>query len=329
MSPKVSVVIPNYNGKEYLEKCVESLFLQDVSAFEIIIVDDASDDGSFDSLKKKYPPRDSFPIIKYIARSENGGFCSCVNDGILNADSQYVILLNNDTEVEPSFVRSLHSAISRNNRIFSVAAKMISLHDKKKIDDSGDLFCSLGWAFSPGKDKSIDKYNKKARIFAGCGGATIYRRNVLLRLGMFDVNHFAYLEDIDIGFRAKLHGYINMYEPTAICYHAGSATSGSRYNGFKIKLAAQNSMYVIYKNMPTWMLLVNLPQIAAGIVIKSIFFARKKYLREYLEGIRNGIKLSLSKKGRKNRMNFDKIPLKRQILIEAELLINTLRRLFG
>lgn len=330
MSIKVSVVIPNYNGKEYLDKCISSLMVQDFNQFEIIVVDDCSADQAFDLCKEKYENSGSATVsVKFIKRPVNGGFCACVNDGIVNADGQYVLLLNNDTEADISMVGNLYKAICSSNRVFSVGAKMIQLHNKELLDDAGDLYCILGWAFSPAKDKSVSKYSKKARVFACCGGCAIYRRDILLKLGMFDDNHFAYLEDIDIGYRAKLHGYINMYEPSAVVYHAGSATSGSRHNDFKVRLAAKNSIYLIFKNMSSWQFIINWPMLMLGIFIKIVYFSRKNLGLSYIQGLKQGFELCHSKKGIQKKIDFSRIPLSRVIAIECELVINTFRRFFG
>lgn len=333
MAPKVSVVIPNYNGKEYLEKCLESLLVQDVDYFEIVVVDDCSKDDAFEECRDKYQSKyDAKEInikIKFIKRKENGGFCASVNDGIVNSDGEFILLLNNDTEADIGLVRNMYQAIWAERRVFSVGAKMIQLHNKELLDDAGDLYCSLGWAFSPAKDKPVTKYNKKAKVFACCGGCVIYRRSVLIKLGLFDDNHFAYLEDIDIAYRAKIHGYINIYEPKAVVYHAGSASSGSRHNEFKVTLAAKNSIYIIFKNMPAWQFIINWPQIILGILIKMVFFARKGLLGAYIKGLKQGFKLCHSKAGRRRKVDFSHIPLGRMIGIELELLVNTVRRLVG
>ncbi len=328
MSIKVSVVIPNFNGKDYLDKCISSLLIQDFKWFEIIIVDDCSTDQAFNLCREKYADNGGIPI-KFIKRRNNGGFCACVNDGIINSDGQYVLLLNNDTEADKSLVGNLYKAICNKNRIFSVGAKMIQLHNQELLDDTGDLYCLLGWAFAPAKDKPVSKYSKRAKIFASCGGCAIYRRDVLLKLGLFDDNHFAYLEDIDIGYRAKLHGYVNMYEPSAVVYHAGSATSGSRHNDFKVRLAAQNSIYLVFKNMAYWQLLVNWPMLFLGILIKLVYSTRKGLGQSYLQGLKQGFVLCHSKKGFQKKVDFRRIPLGRVVGIECELIINTFRRLLG
>ena len=301
---KTTVVIPNYNGIKYIEACLESLYSGTEKNIDVIVVDNASTDGSLELIKER------FPDVRLIENSENTGFCSAVNQGIKASNTPYVILLNNDTQAGISFVHEMEKAMDSDSRVFSASAKMVSLYDKDKIDDAGDFYCALGWAFARGKGKSISehpgKYDKDCDIFAACAGAAIYRRELFDddKVGMFDENHFAYFEDIDIGYRAKLQGYVNRYVSGALVYHAGSATSGSRYNAFKTKLASRNSVYLVYKNMPLFQILINMPFLIAGFAIKTLFFIKKGFGSEYMHGIVNGIKLSAGKEGRKHKQRF-------------------------
>ena len=118
-----------------------------------------------------------------------------------------------------------------------------------------------------------------------------------MEIGLFDEEHFAYLEDMDIGYRARIAGYENWYFPQARVYHVGSATSGSQYNVFKVRYSSRNNVYMIYKNMPSVQILLNLPLLLVGFAVKFLFFWRKGFGREYAEGIKNGI--LLCKKDRK------------------------------
>lgn len=333
MQIKVSVIIPNYNGKEYLENCMDSLMRQEVRSFEVIVIDDASSDDSLLRVKEKYPENGAFPRTRYAVHEENTGFCRAVNDGIALAEAPYVVLLNNDTAAEPSFIKELYYAIRRyekmpdRKKIFSVQAKMISMQDKEIIDDAGDYYCALGWAYAAGKGEPASHYEKERKIFAACGGAAIYKKEILQLLGGFDENHFAYLEDIDIGYRAKLYGYENLFTHKAVVYHAGSAVSGSRYNPFKARLSARNSIYVIYKNMPDWQIIVNLPLFVIGCSLKVLFYILKGMGDTYIKGMAEGFQLCRSAEGKRRRQDFKQIGFLRCLKIEGELLGNTFRRL--
>ncbi len=321
---ETTVVIPNLNGMKYLEACLHSLYACEEQPFPVIVVDNGSTDESVDFI------RSHFPQTELICFDENKGFCGAVNAGILAAKTPYVILLNNDTTVAPGFVSYLTNSVKENAGFFSVGAKLVSMKEPDVTDDAGDYYCALGWAFARGKGKPQSRYSKPCEVFAACAGAAIYRTDVLKRLGLFDEAHFAYLEDMDIGYRAKLHGYRNRFEPRAIVYHAGSASSGSRYNEFKVRLSSRNSVYLIGKNMPALQIFINLPFLFAGFFIKYMFFARKGFGKIYLQGLYKGLCMCFSKSAKKRRIPLSAAHIGRCICIEGELLYNLfVRRLFN
>ncbi len=315
---KTTVVIPNYNGKNYLDGCLSSLYKGTLEP-EIIVVDNGSADGSARLVEEKYPK------TKLITFTENTGFCKAVNAGIKASSTEYVLLLNNDTVSDEHMIEYMERAIRRNEKIFSVGAKMLNLHEPDKLDGAGDLYCALGWAYARGKDKAADAYPNSCRIFSACGGAALYRRKVFEEIGYFDENHFAYLEDVDIGYRANIYGYYNRYVPEAVVYHAGSAVSGSRHNNFKVKLSARNSIYLIWKNMPLIQVLLNFPFLLAGYLTKLLFFTIKGLGGAYLKGLLEGFKLIFSA-GRKNKVKFSFKNFKNYLWIQGQLWINIFRR---
>lgn len=283
---KVTVVIPNLNGMNYLEGCLTSLRKQSEQSFETILIDNGSSDGSVPYV------REHFPEVKVRAYHRNTGFCHAVNDGILLADTPYVLLLNNDTVCREDLLKNLLSAMEEGGReVFSCCAKLVSMKDPGRIDDAGDFVCALGWAFARGKGMPSSDFTRQEECFACCAAAAMYRRDAFRRVGLFDEKHFAYLEDIDIGWRARRLGMRNLYVPSALVFHAGSATTGSRHNEFKVRQAAGNSLYMLWKNMPAWQLLLNGPMIMAGILIKAAYFARLGLGKAYLSGLGRGFSL--------------------------------------
>ncbi|MDD3412725.1 MAG: glycosyltransferase family 2 protein [Lachnospiraceae bacterium] len=313
---EVTVVIPNYNGKAYIEKCLRSLEKQDFKEYEVIVADNGSTDGSREQVEN------DFPNVRLLKLTQNFGFSRAVNEGITATKTPYVLLLNNDTEVSKDFVYEMLKAIKKSEKIFSVAAKMMQLNQPEKIDGAGDYYSALGWAFASGKGKTRNHYDKEREVFSACAGAAIYRKKILDEIGYFDEFHFAYLEDLDIGYRAKIMGYKNMYTPKAVVYHAGSGYSGSRYNEFKIRLSSRNNIYVIYKNMPVIQIIINFPLLFLGFFIKAAFFIMKGYGRAYLSGIKRGYLLCYE--GR--RLEYSNRNFKNYARIQLELWINTVRR---
>jgi GT2 family glycosyltransferase len=310
-----TVIIPNYNGAEFLDTCFDSLEDQTYRGFRILFVDNGSTDGSGDWLRAHESER-----VRVIFMGKNTGFSAAVNAGIRASDTKYVLLLNNDVRCGRQFVGELVRAISNAPNVFSVASKMIRMHNPDRLDSAGDLYTVLGWAYNRGAGGSSSAYSRPTEIFSACAGAAIYRRDVFDQIGMFDEMHFAYLEDIDVGYRARIRGYRNIYWPKAVVYHVGSGTSGSKYNSFKVKLSARNSIYLYYKNMPQLQRVLNFPAFALGVLVKWAFFMWKGYGRDYREGIAEGIR---------TRENCRRVPFRwrdfpRYVEIECELIAATL-----
>ena len=316
---EVSVIIPNFNGMAYLDGVLSGLECQTVRNFEVILVDNGSSDGSCAFVASSYP------WGHMIELPENFGFCKAVNEGIKASRAPYVLLLNNDIEVTPDFIEEMLAAIRRHKKAFSCAARMIQFHDRDRLDDAGNYYCALGWAYARGKGKDIHTCEKEEKIFASCAGAAIYRRKIFEKIGYFDEEHFAYLEDMDVGYRARINGYENWYAPKAMVYHVGSGTSGSRYNHFKTRYSSRNNVYLIYKNMPLLQIILNLPFLIVGFGTKLLFFTLKGFGKEYLAGIKNGFQIS--KKDRKVPFKFRNLP--NYLKIQVELWINIARRFHG
>lgn len=279
----VSVVIPNYNGEAYLKTCLEALSKQEGVDYEVIVVDNGSSDSDYSWIKSYHQT-----VLKRL--DHNYGFCKAVNIGIQMAQGEYVLLLNNDTIVEKDFIKKLVEAIQNRPKVFSVSSQMIKYQDKDRVDDAGDEYTIMGWAYKSGDGDLIEQHNKAKYVFSACAGAAIYRKKIFQEIGYLDENFFAYVEDVDLGYRARIFGYENLYCPEAKVYHIGSATSGSKYNEFKVKLAAKNNLLVQYKNQPLLQLVINLLPILLGWVIKYIWFKNKGYGKVFIEGLKEGFK---------------------------------------
>ena len=310
---KVTVVIPNYNGQKFIKTCLDALKRQSMRDFETIVIDNASQDGSYEVVKEEYPK------VKLVRLKKNYGFSAAVNKGITLSETPYVILLNNDTEVHPHFVDELLKAIEQSEDIFSVSSKMINFADRNVMDDAGDHYSLMGWGFQQGVGQKIEEYTEDREVFSACAGAAIYRKKILEEIGLFDLQHFAYLEDMDLGYRARIHGYRNLFCAKAVVYHVGSGTSGSKYNDFKVRLAARNNIYMIYKNMPFLQLAVNMPFLAAGFLVKYLFFKKLGFGEVYKDGLKEGFETMHTLK----KVNFESRYLGNYIEIEKLLVLGT------
>lgn len=310
----ITIVIPNYNGNKYLRQCLDSVYRQEYVDYEVVIIDNASIDSDYEWLK-------IYKNISFKQLDKNYGFSRAVNEGIKLAKGEYVLLLNNDTELCEGFLDAMIESISKDQKIFGVSSKMIQYKDKQLIDDAGDEYTVVGWGYKRGDGENIDKFSREERVFSACAGAALYRTEVFEKIGYFDESFFAYMEDIDISYRANIYGYKNIYNPNAKVYHIGSATSGGRYNSFKIRISARNNVYVPFKNMPFLQLVLNMPCLLVGYIVKQRIFAKKGFGKEYKEGIKEGIK---------TLKNIQKVPFEirnipNYIYIEWALIINTFK----
>lgn len=275
---KVTVIIPNWNGKEYLKTCLPSLTQQSFKDFEIILIDNGSTDGSV-----KYADR--FSNLKAIKLERNIGFAPAVNIGIESSKSQYLVLLNNDTKVDPHCLEYLVKAAEGHPEVGMVAAKMLNFYDPKLIDSAGDYIDAVGHANNTGwQEKDGEKFNQSKYIFLVSGGGCLIKREVVLKVGLLDQDFFAYFEDVDFCFRAQLAGFKAWYEPRAKIFHIHKATS-RRNIGFTEYLQFRNMTMTIIKNFPlkllthdfNWLkiLMVNLNTVR--------FMATQGYLKEALK----------------------------------------------
>ena len=207
-------------------------------------------------------------------------------------------------------------------RVFALSSKMVKMHDPHEIDDAGDAYTLLGWQFQHGLGECAEKpvWNREAVVFSACAGAAMYRTALFRTVGLFDEHHFAYLEDIDVSYRAQLYGYRILYCPTAVVEHVGSGTSGSKYNAFKVRLSARNSVYLLYKNMPPLMLLVNALPLLLGFFVKQLFFLRKGFGKEYAAGLLEGIRT----RKQLEKAKLKEVPFLRYLSIECSLIYQTL-----
>ena len=296
---ETAVIIPNYNGEKFLSPCMSALKNQTYRDFRVIIVDNGSADGSV-PLLREWEKEGSIDAV-YLP--ENTGFSGAVNTGIEHAlenNAKYIVLLNNDTEACPDYLWNMVRVMEQDKegKTGAVTPLMLNYFDRSLIDSAGDGYAVCGWAYQRGvgQNKDRPRFTVKREAFSACAGACLYSAEALKKIRfsdgeIFDLKHFAYLEDVDVSFRLRTEGYRIVFEPSSVVYHYGSGTSGSRYNDFKVRLAARNNVYLNWKNMPLLMLLINFIPIMAGVLLKWAFFISmgfgKTYIKGFLEGIKN------------------------------------------
>lgn len=281
---KLSIIIPNYNGLRFLPKCLSSLADQTFPDFDILIVDNGSADESVAFIKKNYPE------IRLLALPRNIGFSAAVNLGIRSSESPYIMLLNNDTTLAPDCVERLLSCIERKPHIFSAGARILTDSKPHLIDTCGDYYSVMGYAFCRGQGLRPDTaLDRSYPVFTNCACAAVYRRSLLQKTGLFDERFFAYLEDVDIGFRARCLGFSNVHCPEAVVLHTGSGTTRTKYTAFKVYHSAMNNILLRRKNLTFFQRLLHFPAWTAGTCFKYLFFRGKRLGSAYAGGCIAGI----------------------------------------
>lgn len=260
--PRVSVVIPSWNGADLLAHALHSLDEQSWRDFEIVVVDNASTDATLPMLERDHPG------VRVVALEENLGFAGAVNAGIDASQGEIVALLNNDTEADPEWLAHLVRAFDDNPDIGSCASKMLDFHDRTLVDSAGDqlgVFASQrghgmpdGPAFAQPRD-----------VLSPCGGAAAYRRELFDDVGTFDERYFAYFEDVDLGIRALLAGYRCLYVPGAVVYHLGSAT-GRRVPETSFHLRSRNAMILGFQYLPPLRLVAFAPVLLLWPFVRAL-----------------------------------------------------------
>jgi GT2 family glycosyltransferase len=283
--PRVTVVIPNWNGERFLSPCLSSLREQSFEDFEIILVDNGSTDGSVAFASR------NFPEVQVLPLGENEGFSVAVNAGIKASRAEYVALLNNDTETDPEWLRALVRAAEAYPEVGLFASKMVDFYDRRVLDGAGDVLRRSGLPLRLGHgEPDRGQYDETAFVFGACAGAALYRHDMLDDVGLFDEDFFANCEDGDLSFRAQLAGYRCLYVPDAVIYHMGSATFGVR-SPTSVRLGTRNSLCLLVKNLPTPLVPRLLPFVVAGQLSRLIVTASTSTLRAHLEGLAGALRL--------------------------------------
>jgi len=279
-SGEVHIVIPNYNGRKFLPVCLRSLECQQYDFLQITVVDNGSTDGSLEYLG------DSHPRVRCINLPENRGFSAAVNVGILSSSAPYVFLLNNDTELLPDCVHNLVAAADECRDFDFFSPKMLNFYAHEQLDGAGDGYLRGGAGYRLGTmERDGSSYNQAGPVFGACAGAVLYRRTVFDRIGLFDEDFFAYLEDVDLNLRMSRAGLRGYYVPGAVVYHIGSATSGSKINPLTIRLSTRNSLYVLLKNYPLSLWFRFFPVICIYQLCWLLFAVKKRQFLPWCRGI--------------------------------------------
>ncbi len=246
MEAKVTLVIVNWNGEQFLERCLLALMGQTVKPHEIILLDNASSDKSLDIVRR-------FPIVRVMARDQNTGFARGNNLAIeaASSESEWIALINPDAFAEPRWLEALLVASESNPEFDVFGSKLINAADLTLLDGAGDAYHVSGLVWRMGHGSLVPASAENAcEVFSPCAAAALYRRSALLQLGGFDEDYFCYVEDVDLGFRLRLAGYRCLYVPQSVAHHVGSGTTGGQNSDFAMYHGHRNIVWTFVKNMP-------------------------------------------------------------------------------
>ncbi len=294
----LSIIIPNYNKYDLLQNCIVSILRNECNNIEIIVVDNGSSEKITLNIEDKR--------LKIITLNNNEGFSKAVNIGIKQAKGNYIAILNNDTEVDTYWIKNILKAFEQNPGIMYLTSKIKSLKNKELLDDVGDVILPSGKVYKIGyNERDTGQYGEPRYIFGASGCASVYRKEFFENVGYFDEDFFAYLEDIDISFRANLMGYKCLYVPDAVVYHVGSATTGSQYNDFTIFHLAQNTINVVTKNYINKLLIKSIPSVIIYILALQFFFLFKGGGIAFFKGLISGLQMNKKMRIKRKKIQED------------------------
>jgi GT2 family glycosyltransferase len=275
----VSVVVPNYNGAAYLPECLDSLRAQTYEPLEIIVVDDASTDGSVDRVGVSYRE------TRLIRLARNSGFARAANEGIAASRGEIVALLNNDAVAQPEWIAELVAALQRHPDAGSAASKILLRDPPGVLNSAGDVFSRNGVPNNRGAwELDEGQYDDEVEIFGASGAALAFRRAMLADVGLFDERFFMYCEDVDLAFRAQLAGYRCVYAPRAVVRHRLSASGGGQLASY---YCGRNFVWLAVRDLPAAAWGRYWPAILVkhlGLAMQSILHVRERAARARLAG---------------------------------------------
>ncbi len=251
-SPLVSLIIVNWNGRHLLDECLQSLEKQTFAGFELLLVDNGSQDGSAEHVQTRFPG-----FAKIIRNDRNLGFGIGNNQGIRKATGKYIALLNNDAQADPRWLEELVKAAEENPRAGMLASKIYLQGRSQIIDNVGHLIYRDGLNRGRGRlEADHGQFDALEEVFFPSGCAALYRRDMLEEIGLFDEDFFAYADDTDVGFRGRLAGWKCLYVPKAVVHHRYSQSSGA-YSLLKAFYVERNRVWIAVKYFPMEMLFLS------------------------------------------------------------------------
>ena len=288
IKPLVSILILNYNAGKLLLECVESVFSTNYSNFEVLVIDNASDDNSHKICKEK------FDRIYLIENKTNFGYCEGNNVGIQKAKGEFIVILNPDTVVDSNWLNELIAAYyTYGEGIYQ--PKFLTTTNHKILMSTGNMIQLFGFGFSRGKGQiDKDQFDKLEKIGYASGTCIFTTKEIFLKIGMFDPFLFAYHDDLDLCWSGALQGINSYYVPKSIVYHPPEGFS-FKWSSFKYYLLERNRLYCILTHYSRATFYKMLPALILVEITIIIFYVKKRMLKEkiraYLDIIKNRRKI--------------------------------------
>jgi len=258
----VTVIIINWNGGEFVMRCLKALERQTYRDFRVVVVDNASSDGSAERIERE------FAGVKLVRAGANLGFAGGNNLGFQHADgSEWVALLNPDAFAEPGWLERLVGAAQAHPDCASIGSRLLRADDPRTLDGTGDVYHLSGLHWREGFGKPLDAWALVGKeIFSPCAAAALYRLSAIRAANGFDADYFCYSEDVDLGFRLRLLGYRSWYAPDSIAHHVGSVTTG-KTSDFTMYHGCRNTVWTYVKDMPAILFWGCLPLHVLAVIV--------------------------------------------------------------
>ncbi|MEG3639207.1 glycosyltransferase family 2 protein [Magnetococcus sp. PR-3] len=285
-TPQCCLIVVNYNGGHYLDNCLQSLQQLKGIPFEVIVVDNASQDGS-----TQHVPVDD-ARFSLLALEDNVGFARANNLAAQRTQAPWIATINPDTKLPTNWLEEMLKVAHTHPNAGALGSALVAMDNEQLWDGMGDVYSIVGFAWRGGHQRPREQQEHLplvAETFCSCAAASLYRRELFLTLGGFDESYFCYCEDVDLGFRIRLMGHSVLQVRTTFAYHAGSAISG-RTSAFTIYHGTRNTIWTLFKNMPWPLLLISLLPHFMLHGVQWFGDVPKEQKQARLQGIKHGLK---------------------------------------
>jgi GT2 family glycosyltransferase len=265
--PAVSVLVLNWNGAPHLPRCLEALQVQTWRDFEVLVLDNASTDGSVDEVERRWP---GFHLVRF---EHNLGFAAANNRGARLARGRWLAFLNNDAFPQPDWLERLIEAAQTRPEFTFFASRLVYAGDTERMQAAGDVLNISGFAWSRDNGFPLEAAHlAPEEVFSACAAAAMYQRQAFLEVGGFNEDFVSHLEDVDLGFRLRMVGRRCLYVPSAVVSHVGSASYGAESER-TVYQVQRNVVWLYVANMPGRLFWKYLPAHLAGNLVFLLYYA--------------------------------------------------------